>query len=719
MIRVKVKTKKEGAPSRKPEHPRSKGPKVSPRPQPQFISWLVPTLIVLITIAVFFPSLRNGFVSWDDNKNIYQNPYYRGLGWSQLQWMFTTFHLSLYRPLTWMTLGLDYLLWGMNAAGYHLSSLLLHCANAVLFYFLALRLLCLAAPVAAASMPIRMAAGYSALTFSLHPLRVEPVAWLSARGDLLAGLFFLLAILLYLRATAAESVGTQRWGWMASAVGVYGLSLLSKASGITLPFVLLMLDVYPLRRLGDGEGSWFGLRDRRIWWEKLPFLLLALGAALIAVLAKEQAGALASLAGYGVGSRLLQGLFGIIFYLWKTIFPVGLSPLYEVPVEFHFWDPPFLLSGVLFLVISAGLYLVRRTLPAALFSWIYYLIVLGPTLGTAQSGPQMVADRYSYLACLSWSMLAGAGLLYLWQTWVDRKIAAWKIIFALGIGCLFAIVLGGLSWKQTAIWRDSETLWRHALSVTRGSSTIDFNLAVVLHDKGKLEEAIDHYRRSLQFNPNVADAHYYLADALAERKQLKEAVKEYNQAIQIDPGLWRAHFNLANVLSSQGNLDGAVEHYSEVVKIQPAFVDAHYQLGNVVALNGDLDTALQHYQEAIKLDSSRSEIHFDLGNALMKRGRLDEAATHFEAAIRLKPGMVKAYNNLGMLMAARGRLDSAIGLFREALRIEPEFAQAHENMAIALSQVGRKDEALEHYQAAVRILKARRQNNAQQPGVRK
>jgi tetratricopeptide (TPR) repeat protein len=681
------------------------------RPSVPLIRWLAGVLVVLITLLAFLPALQNGFVTWDDGKNIYQNPNYRGLGWAQLRWMFTTFHMGNYRPLTWATFGVDYLIWQVDPFGYHLTSLVLHTANALLFYFIVLRLFSLSSPFVPDDLSLCAAAGFGALVFSIHPLRVEAVVWASALNHVLSSLFFLATILCYLRAATGVEGSSVRRRWLTSSVALYGLSLLSQPSALTLPFVLLMLDVYPLRRLGDGAGSWFELRARRIWWEKLPFLLLALGAALIAVLAKEQTGALASLAGYGVGSRLLQGLFGMIFYLWKTIFPVGLSPLYELPAEFHFWDPPFLLSGVLFLIINAALYRVRRALPAALFSWIYYLVVLGPFLGSAQSGPQMVADRYSYLACLGWAVLGGAGLLSLRRTWGGRKIGARTFIFASGIGCSIAVILGVLTWKQTEIWHDSETLWRHALSVTRGSSTIDFNLAVVLHNHGKLEEAIEHYRRSLRFNPNIADAHYYLADALAERGEVKEAVKEYNRAIQIDPGLWRAHFNLAKVLASQGNREGAVEHYLEVVKIEPAFIDAHYQLGNVLAALGDFDTAVQHYEKALKLDPSRSEIHLNLGNALIRRGRLDEAAAHFETAIRLKPDMVKAYNNLGMLMAAQGRLDSAIGLFRQALRIEPEFAEAHENLAMALSQAGRKDEATKNYQEAIKILKSRRRND--------
>ncbi len=682
--------------------------------------WSVPlvhslagVIVVLITILAFFPALQNGFVTWDDGKNIYENPHYRGLGWAELRWMFTTFRMGHYQPLTWVTLGLDYLLWGMNPFGYHLTSLIFHALNALLFYFLVLRLLSLACTISGTSdgWGLRLAAGFAALFFAIHPLRVESVAWATERRDVLSGLFLLWTVLLYLRAGSVQDHGL-RWRWLSMALIVYALSLLSKATGIALPVVLLALDVYPLGRLGGGEGRWLGREARAIWWEKAPFLVFAAIAGVIALLAQKQAGALQSIEQHGVVIRIMQGLFGFVFYMWKTALPIGLSPLYELP-ELKGWSWPFILSGVAVLGLTLGLYLFRRRWPAGLAVWVCYGAILAPALGFVQSGPQFVADRYSYLSCLGWAVLAGGGLFYLWRYWVSGKIA--RGLF-MGVGVLSVMVLVGLgvlTWRQTQVWHDSETLWRHALAVTQGSSTIDFNLAVVLHNHGKLEEAIDHYRRSIEFNPNVADAHYYLADALAERGNLREAIEEYRWAVQVDPGLWRAHFNLANALASQGNLEEAVWHYLQVVRIEPAFGDAHYQLGDVLAALGDLDNAVQHYQKAIRLDPTRSEIHLNLGNALIRQGRLDEAASHFEAAIRLKPNMVRAYNNLGMLMAAQGRLDRAIDLFRQALRIEPEFAEAHESMAMALSQVGRRDEAMKHYQEAIRILKSRRQSSTQ------
>src|SRR2546426_6408874 len=246
-------------------------------------SWLVPVLIALVTVAAFLPALQSQFVSWDDAENFLDNPYYRGLGWSQLRWMWTT-HLGHYIPLTWMTLGLDYLLWGMNPFGYHLTSLLLHAANAVVFFFVVHRILPLALPSRSErGHALAVAAGFAALVFAIHPLRVESVAWVTERRDVLSGLFYLVTILLYLRACEGEERG-RRWYWLA--VATFVLALLSKSMVVNLPIVLLILDVYPLRRLG-GAISWWSEPARRIYIEKIPFVLLAAGASAIAVMAQS------------------------------------------------------------------------------------------------------------------------------------------------------------------------------------------------------------------------------------------------------------------------------------------------------------------------------------------------------------------------------------------------------------------------------------------------
>ena len=246
------------------------------------IRFLLPLSIVVLTFVAFLPSLQNGFVNWDDEAVLLDNPNYRGLGWEQLRWMFTTFHMSVYRPIAWITMGIDYLIWGMEPFGYHLTSLFFHCSNAVLFYFVALRLLRLAMSTTdELKLPLRVAAGFAALFFALHPLRVEPVAWESGEDNLVAGFFFMLTLLCYLRAAAITETGLHRWVWMGGAWILYALSILSKALTVPLPLALLVLDVYPLKRLKTDPRTWFQREARHILWEKIPFLLFAVPVAIV------------------------------------------------------------------------------------------------------------------------------------------------------------------------------------------------------------------------------------------------------------------------------------------------------------------------------------------------------------------------------------------------------------------------------------------------------
>src|SRR3989475_7927741 len=266
----------------------------------RWVRWLAPLLVALFTLAAFLPTLQNQFVSWDDDKNFLDNPHYRGLAWTHLRWMWTT-HLGHYIPLTWMTLGLDYLLWGLNPVGYHLMSLLLHAANAVVFFFVVRRILTRALPsLSERGHALAVSAGFAALVFAIHPLRVESVAWATERRDVLSGLFYLVTILVYLRACEREERG-RRWHWLA--VATFVCALLSKSMVVNLPIVLLILDVYPLRRLGGGLG-WGRAPARRVYVEKIPFVLLAAAASAIAVMAQSSVHAAASLAQLSLPGRL-------------------------------------------------------------------------------------------------------------------------------------------------------------------------------------------------------------------------------------------------------------------------------------------------------------------------------------------------------------------------------------------------------------------------------
>src|SRR5881628_957620 len=396
---------------------------------------LVPVLVALVTFAAFLPALHNQFVNWDDDKNFLDNPYYRGLGWSQLRWMWTT-HLGHYIPLTWMTLGLDYLLWGMNPVGYHLTNLLLHVANAVVFFFVVRWLLtrALSSP-SERGYALAVSAGVAALVFAIHPLRVESVAWVTERRDVLSGLFYLLTILIYLRACERGARG-RGWYWLS--VAVFVGALLSKSMVVNLPVVLVILDVYPLRRLGGSIG-WRSEPARRVYVEKIPFVLLAAAASAIAVMAQSSVHAVASLAQLSVPGRVAISTYGLSFYLWKMVVPVNLSPVYELRPPVNPWATPFLLSYGVVLALTAIALALRRRVPGLPAAWVAYIVVLLPVLGIFQSGPQIAADRYTYLAGLGWAVLAGAGLLSVW-----RRLP----FLSTGLVVCILLGLGILTWNQ-------------------------------------------------------------------------------------------------------------------------------------------------------------------------------------------------------------------------------------------------------------------------------
>src|SRR5437899_178650 len=391
-----------------PHERREPGPGALPQ---RCVSWLVPVLIASLTFAAFLPALQNQFVNLDDNDNFLDNPHYRGLAWTHLRWMWTT-HQGHYIPLTWMTLGLDYLLWGMNPVGYHLMSLLLHAANAVVFFFVVRRILTRALPsLSERGHALAVSAGFAALVFAIHPLRVESVAWVTERRDVLSGLFYLVTILVYLRACEGEERGRR---WYSLAVATFVLALLSKSMVVNLPVVLLILDVYHLRRLGGALG-WWSEPARWVYVEKIPFVLLAAAASAIAVMAQSSVHAAASLAQLSALDRLAVAAYGLSFYLWKTIVPLNLSPLYELRPPVNHGATPFILRYGVILAISAIVLALRRRVPGLLAAWVVYVVVLLPVLGIVQSGPQIAADRYTYLAGLGWAILAGAGLLSCWQ----------------------------------------------------------------------------------------------------------------------------------------------------------------------------------------------------------------------------------------------------------------------------------------------------------------
>src|SRR5881628_3478503 len=533
-----------------------------------WLSWLVPVVIALITCAAFLPTLQNQFVNFDDNDNFLDNPHYRGLAWTHLRWMWTT-HLGHYIPLTWMTLGLDYLLWGMNPLGYHLTNLLLHSANGVVFFFVVCRILARALPgLSERGHALAVSAGVAALVFAIHPLRVESVAWATERRDVLSGLFYLCTILVYLRACDR---GERGGGWYWGSVGLFVCALLSKSMAVSLPVVLLIFDVYPLRRLGGARG-WWGEPARRIYLEKIPFVLLALAASGGAFIPQIEGRNMPSLDELSVLGRLAVSAYGLRFYLWKTVFPLSLSPLYELRGQ----DPlalPFLLSYGVVPAVTALALILRHRLPGLLAAWLAYVVILLPVLGIFQNGPQIAADRYTYLAGLGCALLASAGMLAAWRR---------RSFLVTGLAVVLLLGFGTLTWNQVRVWHDSEKLWRHAVAIDPGSSIGQLSLGLALARHGKLAEAVEHYETALRLEPGYVDADYAWGNALARQGKLAEAVEHYEAALRVKPDHVNARTNLGVALTRQGKLVEAIAHYEQALRIKPDHSAAHTNWGDAL-----------------------------------------------------------------------------------------------------------------------------------------
>jgi protein O-mannosyl-transferase len=486
-------------------------------------------VVAEIVFAAFVPALRGDFVSWDDETNFVLNQRYRGLGPAQLRWMLTTME-GHYMPLTWLSLGFDYVVWGMRPAGYHLTSLVLHALAGAAAYVVALRLFA----VAVGPVPrwaLRIAAAVSALLFAVHPLRVESVAWITERRDVLCGLFFLLAVALYLRAAAG---GPRRVYW--ASVAMAALALLCKAIAVPLPVVLVVLDVYPLRRLGPGQ--WTTASARRVWLEKVPFAALSLGAAVVALVAQRSIGNLTTLE-LGWPARLAISAYALVFYAWKTVAPTGLAPLYELPFRVDALAPSYVASAVAVVAAATALWLGRRRAPAATAAAAAFAALLLPMLGIVHFGPHLAADRNTYLAGLAPAMLVGGWALHLWR---GRRGAVGHAVA--GACVVLVAVLAVLTWRQSGIWHDSETLWRHALR-TSPSAIAHVKLGMLLEDAGQPQAAIEHHREAVRLHPDLAVAYNNWGIALGHLERFDEAMEKFQLALRIRPNYREAQHNLA------------------------------------------------------------------------------------------------------------------------------------------------------------------------------
>ncbi len=586
----------------RPRTPATEGPAKSP-PAPAVLTaepatwrWLVPLICALATIAAMAPSLGNQFVDWDDDVNLVDNPEFRGLAWHNLRWMLTTTLMGHWVPLTWITFGADYLVWGMNPRGYHLTSLALHAATAAAFSLVAVRLL--RAATRASGRALWLGGLAAGLFFAIHPLRVESVAWVTERRDVLSGLWFVLTVLTYL--VAADAAGARRRRWLAASVVCYALAAASKGIVMTLPVLLVLLDFYPLGRLGPRWRTWIAPPARAVWTEKVPYVLIAIGAAGMALYAQRSLAE--PFSSQPLASRVAVALYGLWFYVAKTVAPFPISPLYQIPFPVDPLAPPMVGAVAAVAVLTAVFVWLRRRWPAGLAVWISYALLLAPVSGLAQSGPQLVAARYSYLACLGWALLVGGAVSALARRASEHR--AWARA-GLAVAAAVSIALGVLSWRQTGIWRDSETLWSYAVGLDPDSALAHNNLGFTYLNKGRLDEAEREILTALKLRPEWELAQTNMAAILARQGRLEKAGE--------------ARAQLGYLYMKHKNYGAAIALFQKEVDARPGDAAAHNNLGVALLLRGDVAPAIEHFERAIQIDPGHDRARRNLARAQQSR----------------------------------------------------------------------------------------------------
>jgi tetratricopeptide (TPR) repeat protein len=642
-------------------------------------------VLVLAVLAVFGQTAGFGFVNYDDDFYVFKNPVVaKGLTLKGAVWALTYGKIGHWHPLTWLTHMADCQAYGLWAGGHHLTNVALHAVAAALL-FLALREM-------TGSL---WRSAFVAAVFAIHPLRAESVAWIAERKDVLSGVFFMLTLWAYARYARRPSRGRY------TAVALwYGLGLLSKNTLVTLPFVLLLLDWWPLQRVKldrAGGGKVGAAKLVALFWglvkEKIPLFLFSAGSCVATFLVPEKvldSDRLPFL------ERLGNALVSYGIYLWQMVFPAGLAnPYLNPPNGLPFWKVA--MAFVLLAAISISVAACRKGRPYFLVGWLWYLGMLVPVIGLVQISYYVRADRYTYLPGIG-LVLAGTWAVGDWSAgWKHRRAA---------LGGLMAVVIGALmvcAWIQTGYWKSSETLWTHTLACTTDNYLAYNNLAEALVQKGKVDEAITQYQKALQIKPDYADAHYNLAITFRRIGRADEAITQYQNVLQINPDNADARNDLGNILREKGSTDEAIAQYQKALEINSNDAKAHYNLGIALFHEGRVDEAIAQYQKALEINSNDAEAHNNLGIALFHKERVDEAIAQFQQALQINPDYEDAHNNLGIALLQKGRVDEAISHYQKALEIKPDDPGAHNNLGNALRQEGRADEAIAHFQQALQL----------------
>jgi Flp pilus assembly protein TadD len=578
--------------------------------------------LCLSTITIFSQVAEHGFVAYDDDQYVYENLHIKdGLTPLSIKWAFTTFYYANWHPLTWLSHMLDYQLFGLNAGGHHIVNLLFHLASIILLFLILAKM---------TRKPWRSLI-VSAL-FALHPLHVESIAWISERKDVLSTFLGLLAILFYIRYTEAPSI--RRYAYIVSA---FALGLMAKSMLVTIPFVLLLMDLWPLKRF-QWPLNW--VRIKPLVTEKLLLFLIVVPVSILTFLAQQRYGAVASLVHLSFLARLGNASIAYVNYLGKAFWPENLAVLYPI-------QPPSAQSAIAAIILILGItcaavYSMKRH-PYFLVGWLWFVGMLVPVIGLIQVGSQSIADRYMYLP------LVGLSIAVVWG--VADVINGKRVLTNLAIGLVVVVLLsfGIVAYRQTALWKNSHSLFEHTIAVTKGNYIINNNFGVILAGEGKNNEAIAHYRQALSFNPDYAEAHANLGHELLGIGNYGEAYAHLSLALRLKPGQPIAEGDLGTLLAAQGKFEESRVHLEASLRIAPANPNLQGNLCYVLQRLGKPGDAILHCNEALRINPDFVDARYNLATALIDEGKNMEAIAELKKILALKPNYASALETLRKL----------------------------------------------------------------------
>jgi tetratricopeptide (TPR) repeat protein len=651
---------------------------------PRLPVWLVAVLLLLVTIALYWPATRGEFVNFDDGIYVRLNPHVQsGLNWQSIQWAFSTLDAGFWHPLTWLSILVDCQLFGLQPWGHHLTSVLLHAANTVLLFLVLQRL-------TGATWRSAFVAGL----FGWHPLHVESVAWVSERKDVLSAFFLMLTMLMYVcyvvaagargqepdRGAQGEGPDARKDGalrgneslprvlrqpsrYYTLALVCFVCALMSKPMVVTLPLMLLLLDWWPLQRLPFKTPGLQLKQMLPVIWEKVPFLAAALLAGVVTIYAEKGVGALGAATAFPLAGRVQNALVSYVAYLIQTLWPADLAVYYPHPGTYPAWLAAG--AGLVALLLSVLLLWAPRKRPYLAMGWIWYLVTLLPVIGFIQIGGFSRADRYTYVPLIGIFLALTWGACELTQRWRHQALSV-----SVAGGAVMALCLV-LTRQQIGYWKDNESLVRHEIDC------ID-----KIFRRGRI---VTEQKWMARYGLSVALLHYNFGIMLDKNGQTVEAIRQYQEALRLNPDDAEVHNSLGAAFDDQGQTDEAIRQYQEALRLKPDHADAHNNLGIALGRQGQTSEAIRRFQETLRLKPDHADAHYNLGVAFGQQGQTVEAVRQLQEALRLKPDHAEAHNNLGTVFYQQGLTDEAIRQFQEALRLKPDYPNARKNLDAVLA----------------------------------